>query len=131
MGDDEYRGEVSDPEVIERIRREHKAVKTAHGRLMTTLAEYGIEVVRDEPEPFRAAWSAAKAVKGSGPESAEVRLWAAKLMNPRLPLSSVGRIPGWVFEACERNLRGDALDELVRANANADFLKKYEEANSG
>ncbi|MFD5697879.1 hypothetical protein [Streptomyces lasiicapitis] len=130
VGDDEYQGEVTDPKVIEQIRKEYKAFNAAHDKLLATLDEHEIEIVHEAPvQP--APRTTAKAVKGgsSGPDSADVRLWASKLTKPKLPLSSAGRIPEWVGEAFERNLHGDALEKFVRLRASPKFLEKYEEAN--
>ncbi|MEU1071520.1 MULTISPECIES: hypothetical protein [unclassified Streptomyces] len=130
VGEDEYQGEVTDPKIIDQIRKEYKAFKAAHEKLLATLNEHEIEVVYEEPQQA-APRTTAKAVRSgpSGPDSAEVRVWAAKLTKPKLPLSSAGRIPAWVEEAFERNVHGDALDKMVRQRATPAFLAKYEEAN--
>ncbi|GGX08414.1 hypothetical protein [Streptomyces noursei] len=132
VGEDEYQGEVTDPKVIDQIRKEYKAFKAAHEKLLATLEEHEIEIAYEESEPQPAPRATARAVKrsSSGPDSADVRVWAAKLTKPKLPLSTAGRIPGWVEEAFEKNVRGDALDKLVRERATPAFLEKYEEANS-
>ncbi|MFD9561481.1 hypothetical protein [Streptomyces sp. NPDC059994] len=132
VGEDEYQGEVTDPKVIDQIRKEYKAFKAAHEKLLATLEEHEIEPAYEEVEPQTASRTTAKAVRGSsGPDSAELRLWAAKLTKPKLPLSSAGRIPAWVGDAYDKKLHGDALDKFVRLRATPDFVKKYEEANAG
>ncbi|MEV8022537.1 hypothetical protein AB0O76_40845 [Streptomyces sp. NPDC086554] len=132
VGEDEYQGEVTDPKVIEQIRKEYKAFNAAHEKLLATLEEHEIEVVPEKPEP-QAARTTARAVQrgSSGPDSAELRLWAAKLDKPKLPLSSAGRIPAWVSDAYEKKLHGDALAKFVHLRATPEFVKKFEDANSG
>ncbi|GAA4104411.1 hypothetical protein [Streptomyces hundungensis] len=127
---DTYEGEVDDLEKVKHLTKLEEAYSKSRQALQDALKEYGIGVAASTGPSFTARpASGKKGVVSSGPDAADVRAWAATLAKPSLPLSAQGRIPGWVNEAFQAKLKGEALDKRVRERASTDFLKKYDEVN--
>ncbi|WP_370422545.1 hypothetical protein AB8O64_30025 [Streptomyces sp. QH1-20] len=126
---DTYQGEVDDLEKVKHLTKLEAAYGQSRQDLLDALKEYGIGVAPSAGPTFTVRPTSGKKSAASGPDAADVRAWAATLTKPSLPLAAQGRIPGWVNEACEKKLKGDALDKHVRQHASPDFLKKYDEVN--
>ncbi|MFI6684937.1 histone-like nucleoid-structuring protein Lsr2 [Streptomyces sp. NPDC050485] len=114
VGDDEYRGEVADLKIIDQIRKEKKAFTVAYDKLMATLEEHGIEIVYDEAPAVTARATSRRAAAADGPPTAEVRAWAIK---NNVPVSTQGRIKGWINEAYEKKLSGEPLKKWIEQHA--------------
>ncbi|OLZ74273.1 hypothetical protein AV521_00855 [Streptomyces sp. IMTB 2501] len=127
---DDYEGKVEDAEVVANLDKLDRAYQKAREALLEALSEAGV-VLAGTPAPGYTARpaSAKKPSTSAGPDASDVRAWAATLSKPALPVAAQGRIPGWVNEAFEKKLKGEALDKHTRQHASADFLKKYDEVN--
>ncbi|MGW5397765.1 Lsr2 family DNA-binding protein [Streptomyces sp. NPDC003952] len=110
---EEYEGHVEDPKTVAQIQKANDAYVKALEGLYDALNEAGVSrVYRDEPTSVKPS---VKKKAGTGPDTAEVRAWA---VQHGLTVPDRGRLKGWVNEAFDKKLSGDALKAWAKEHQN-------------